>query len=168
MSAGATPSSLSPMQLLQLIDCIEGFLRVRTTAVGTLELSPQENRPGNVLRETRRDMIAHYVDVMAPKLHSIADKVLNELLTKQASLIKRKTGMRIGTDSPSDLFSLMAEHLKLAKTGGSLTLQRKLLSLLMAEIAGYGGQVLWTVTETWRTRPLRKSAHAQLAARCRR
>lgn len=87
--AGKTPSQLSPMQLLQIIDCIEGFLKVRLNAVGSLSLTAQENRPGNVLRETRRDMIAKYVDVMAPKLRSITDNVLNTLLTKNTTLVSK-------------------------------------------------------------------------------
>jgi hypothetical protein len=48
----------------------------------------------------------------------------------------------------------MSEHLKLAKTGGSLTLQRKLLSLLMAEIASYAGQVLWHISNMWANDPM--------------
>jgi hypothetical protein len=55
-----------------VIDCIEGFVAVRKRALGSMSLSPQEKRPGAVLRETRRDMITRYMDVMGPKLHSIA------------------------------------------------------------------------------------------------
>jgi hypothetical protein len=68
--AGSTPSRLNPLQLLQVIDCIEGFLRVRSAAVGPLQLTQSENRPGQVLRETRRDVIEKYLEVMAPRLQS--------------------------------------------------------------------------------------------------
>ena len=72
LTTGNGPAALSPKQLLQVIDCIEGFVAVRRRALGSMSLSAQEKRPGAVLRETRRDMISRYMDVMGPKLHGVA------------------------------------------------------------------------------------------------
>jgi hypothetical protein len=77
-----------------------------------------------MLRETRRDTIALYMNAIGPKLHGIAERVLKNLFDKKADLVKRTTGTRLGTSSPTDLFNLMSEHLKIAKDGGSYTLQR--------------------------------------------
>ena len=88
--AGATPNTLTPLQLLQIIDCIEGFLKVRNAAVGPISLSAQENRPGSVLRETRRDLIGSYVKVMTPKLAAITDKVLKNLFDHKDELVRVK------------------------------------------------------------------------------
>jgi len=143
---------------------VESFLKMRAGAVGSLSLTVQENRPGSVLRETRRDMVAKYVHVMAPKLRNITDGVLRSLFEKGDAMVRRGLGGRIGTDCPTDLFSLMSEHLKLAKSGGSLSLQRKLLSLLMGEVASYGSQVLWHVSEMWRTHPADVSIDFVIAA----
>jgi len=79
--------------------------------------------------------------------------VLGNLLEKKQALVQKMFSNRLGTTCPTDLFSLMSEHLKIAKQGGSLTLQRKLLSLLMAEIARYAGQVLLAVMEEWHATP---------------
>ncbi len=151
LTTGSVPSRLNPLQLLQVIDCVEGFLLVRVHAVGSLHLAAQENRPGQVLRETRRDLIAQYLEIMAPKLQGITDKVLRKLLEGKENLVTLNVNQRIVTPCPADLFSLMSEHLKIARQGGSLTLQRKLLSLLMAEIARYSGQVLLSLMEECRT-----------------
>lgn len=45
----------------------------------------------------------------------------------------------------------MSEYLKLVKTGGSLPLQRKLLSACVAEIAWYGAEVLQRGMRLWQT-----------------
>jgi len=150
LTTGSTPSRLNPLQLLQVIDCVEGFLKVRLNAVGSLSLAAQENRPGQVLRETRRDLIVQYLEIMAPKLQGITDKMLRKLLEGKENLVTLNVNNRVVTNCPADFFSLMSEHLKIARQGGSLTLQRKLLSLLMAEIARYSGQVLLSVMEECR------------------
>ena len=49
----------------------------------------------------------------------------------------RTIGSRVGTNSPTDLFNLMSEHLKIAKKGGSFTLQRRLLSAVMGEVRAH-------------------------------
>jgi hypothetical protein len=181
---------------------------VRRNVVGQLALSAQENRPGNMLRETRRDMISRYIEVgatarsgwwgeavggtpaphrvkraqvMGPKLADITSGVLQRLFTKSEEMVggagagfsgglldtlpppcmcvcaraqvKLKVGTRIGTDCPTDLFSLMSEHLKIAKAGGSLALQRRLLSLLMVQFARYGTEVMLHIMDMWRSRP---------------
>jgi Exocyst complex component Sec6 len=126
---------------------------VRSNAVGQLQLTAQENRPGQMLLESRRGLIETYVAVMLPRLQAITDKVLNNLLTKRADIVAPMMNQRLGTTSPADLFTLMSEHLKIAKQGGSLTLQRKLLSLLMGEIARYSGQILLSHMEEWSKTP---------------
>jgi hypothetical protein len=132
--AGVAPEKLSPKQLLQLIDCIEGFVSVRKRALGSMQLTAQEKRPGDVLRETRRDMIGQYMAVMGPRLRRIAEKVLNQLFQKKGDAVRQTVGRRVGTSSPTDLFTLLSEHLKIAKEGGSFTLQRRLLSAVMGEV----------------------------------
>ena len=60
----------------------------------------------------------------------------------------RTIGSRVGTNSPTDLFNLMSEHLKIARKGGSLTLQRRLLSCVMSEVRHLCTlpSVLWFIT----------------------
>jgi hypothetical protein len=153
LTTGIAPSRMSPKQLLQVIDCIEGFIKVRKRALGNMSLSQQEKRPGDVLRETRRDMINRYMDTIGPKLHGIAEKVLRNLFEKKADLVKRTVGTRVGTSSPTDLFNLMSEHLKIAKDGGSYTLQRRLLSAVTGEVVYYAREVLTDLMDWWTRDP---------------
>lgn len=114
----------------------------------------QENRAGSLLRTTRQDLISQYLRMMGPKLQSITNGAVGTLFDfSRPSPVKRKTAGRLGTDTPTDWFSLMSEHLHLVKAAGSLTLQRKLLSLIMGEIASYGGQVLYQIMDLWRRTP---------------
>lgn len=132
LTTGVGPSLLSPKQLLQVIDCIEGFIATRKRALGGMQLAPHEKRPGNVLRETRRDMITKYVEVMGPKLASVKDQVLSRLSSQRSELVRKTRGNQVGTNTPTDFFSLMSEHMRLAKDAGSYALQRRLLSQVMA------------------------------------
>lgn len=152
-NTGLGPTTLSPKQLLQLIDCIEGYMNVRKRSVGAMTLSSQEKRPGHVLRETRRDLMSRYTAVMGPKLHGIAEKVLRNLFDKKADLVKRTVKTRIGTSSPTDLFNLMSEHLKIAREGGSYSLQRLLLSAVITEVTFYAGEVLGDLMDWWAKDP---------------
>lgn len=98
-------------------------------------------------------MVDRYIDVMAPKLRQITEGVLGKLSAQKESLVRQNAGGRLGTTSPADLFNLMSVHLTIAKKGGSLTLQRRLLSRFMGEISNYAGTVLFDVMEYWRASP---------------
>lgn len=98
-------------------------------------------------------MVDRYIDVMAPKLRQITEGVLGKLSAQKESLVRQNAGGRLGTTSPADLFNLMSVHLTVAKKGGSLTLQRRLLSRFMGEISNYAGTVLFDVMEYWRASP---------------
>lgn len=129
-------------------------LHVARTRARAAVAGLQENRAGSLLRTTRQDLISQYLRVMGPKLQSITNGAVGTLFDfSRPSPVKRKTAGRLGTDTPTDWFSLMSEHLHLVKAAGSLTLQRKLLSLIMGEIASYGGQVLYTIMDLWRRTP---------------
>lgn len=153
LTTGTAPNSLSPKQLLQLIDCIEGHADARKRAVGSMTLSAQEARPGFLLRETRRGLIGRYMDVMGPKLHTLTEKVLARLMQEKGALVRRTLGTRVGTNSPPDLFNLMSEHLKIAKEGGSNALQRRLLSQVMGEVVYYAREVLMGLMDWWARAP---------------
>jgi Exocyst complex component Sec6/PH domain len=153
LTTGNGPSQLGTKQLLQVIDCIEGFVSVRRRALGAMTLTTQEKRPGQILRETRRDMINKYMDVIGPKLHAVSSKVLAKLFSGRGELVRRMMGTRVGTSSPTDLFNLMSEHLKIAREGGSFTLQRRLLSCVMGEVAFYSREVLTDLMDWWARDP---------------
>ena len=72
LTTGNGPSALSSKQVLQVIDCIEGFISIRRRALGSMQLSVQEKRPGDVLRETRRDMIGRCVTIIIKTIFSAA------------------------------------------------------------------------------------------------
>ena len=74
---------MAPSQLLELIDVIEGFVATRRRALGSMTLNATEKRPGHMLRETRRDMINKYIEVMGPKLHAVAQNVLERLFKER-------------------------------------------------------------------------------------
>lgn len=153
LTTGTGPSSLTSKQILQLIDCIEGFTSVRKRALGGITLSAQEAKPGLLLRETRRSLITRYMEVMGPKLHDVALKVLNKLRAGKGEMVHRTISTRVGTSSPTDLFNLMSEHLKIAREGGSTTLQRRLLSSVMAEVVYYAREVLTELMDWWNRAP---------------
>ena len=90
-----------------------------------------------------------YMEVMAPKLHATAEKVLAKLFAERGNLVRRTLGTRVGTNSPTDLFNLMSEHLKIARDGGSYTLQRRLLSAVMGEVVFYAQGVLADLLDWW-------------------
>ena len=46
-------------------------------------------------------MIGRYMDVMAPKLHATAEKVLARLFAERGNLVRRTLGTRVGTNSPT-------------------------------------------------------------------
>ena len=46
LTTGNGPAALSSKQVLQVIDCIEGFVVTRRRALGSMQLSVQEKRPG--------------------------------------------------------------------------------------------------------------------------
>ena len=64
----------------------------------------------------------------------VSEKVLAKLFAERGELVRRTVGTRVGTNAPTDLFNLMSEHLKIAREGGSYTLQRRLLSAVMGEV----------------------------------
>lgn len=42
------------LQMLKVIDCLEGFLRARTVAIGATRLSPEQASIGKGVREARK------------------------------------------------------------------------------------------------------------------
>lgn len=146
-------SSSSSLAILQLLDCIETYIAVRRKLQQDLTLTATEARPGLVLRENRRTVIEMYVSHMAPRLHEVVVKVLQNLRDKKGDLVCRTIGTRVGTKSPTDMFNLLFEHLKIAKEGGSNVLQRRLLSSVMAEVVYYAQSVLTELMDWWKRSP---------------
>ena len=154
LTSGRAAESLSGKQILQLIDCIEGYGNVRKRSLGTnLQLSAQEQRPWQLLLESRQFLIQCYMETMGPKLHSISEKVLSKLTSERDSLVREVQGERLGTRSPTDLFTIMSEHLQIAKTGGSTNLQRKLLSAVMVEVVFFAQTVYTDMLDMWQRQP---------------
>lgn len=146
MCTGDTPNRLSAKQLLQIVDCMEGYFNVRKKALGGMTLSEQENKWYGLLRDARYQMIGRYVSFMGPKLQTLTQKVLNNLLSKRSDALLRINN-RLGTSSPGDLFSLFSEHLEVAKKGGSHNLQRRLLSEVMAKIVHFSRELLLDLSD---------------------
>jgi hypothetical protein len=154
LTTGRAAESLSGKQILQLIDCIEGYGNVRKRSLGTnLQLSSQEQRPWQLLLESRQFLIQCYMETMGPKLHSISEKVLSKLTSERDALVREVQGERLGTRSPTDLFTIMSEHLQIAKTGGSTNLQRKLLSAVMVEVVFFAQTVYTDMLDSWLKQP---------------
>jgi len=154
LTSGRAAENLSGKQILQLIDCIEGYGNVRKRSLGTnLQLSPQEQRPWQLLLESRQFLIQCYMETMGPKLHSISEKVLSKLTSERDALVREVQGERLGTRSPTDLFTIMSEHLQIAKTGGSTNLQRKLLSAVMVEVVFFAQTVYTDMLDLWQRQP---------------
>jgi hypothetical protein len=93
-----------------------------------------------------------------------AEKVLAKLFAERGELVRRTVGTRVGTNAPTDLFNLLSEHLKIAREGGSYTLQRRLLSAVMGEVvSGAAATLRSPVLRTWQGRcvggPLHSPPH---------
>ena len=95
-------------------------------------------------------MVCKYVEVMRPKLAGIKDTVVQRLLDTRADMVTQTRGKQVGTKAPTDFFSLMSEHLVLARKAGSFALQQRLLSQVMTLVVDYARTVLSDLMDWWR------------------
>ncbi len=146
LTTGHAPSLLKPAQLLQLLDCIEGYLAARGEALGGAQLGEAEGGAGGELREQRAALADIYLSHIKKKLRDIVNLKIG-LLNQTPHSVHTVFNSRLSTGTPTDLFNVMTEFMKQAKKGGSKTLCRRLLSAVMAEVSYFSQNVLMNVMD---------------------
>ena len=143
LTAGNEPAKLSPKALLQLLDCVEGYMSARASALGAQALDEGESAAAEEVEAARTLLAERYLTVSQGLVHQIVTATLTKLQSEsRIDLVEPHIGSRLGTQCPTDLFNLLSKHLSDARRGCSKSLCRALLSMTMAEVSGFAQSVL--------------------------
>lgn len=136
---------LSPEQLVRLLDWIRAYELTRRRVLKGVPAELVETLPPFDLVDDAKTLVNRYMELMGPQLEKYVLQIARNVSSSGLKGVEMKTKKRLGTNAPQDLFNLLNENLTVAKEGGSLALQRKLLCAVMANVCNYQLNVVFDI-----------------------
>jgi len=155
-------SAIKSDRILKLMDAVEGYMGLRSRALGGVAVSDPalvQSILNNTteLAEQIKVLMEQYMTNISPELRRIRENTVTQVMGKGLDSVRQDTNCvsrsRLKTNMPFDFFQLLEIPLSMAKRGGSPALQRRLLSKVMEEVTMLSRDVLSGVQDRWRGAP---------------